>query len=90
MFEGLRRQLRLRAAYRDVFATPAGELVLHDLLRRAGILSTSVVLGSPEATHVNEGRRQLALEILQQLRWSEGDLAKLAAQREHFSPDDEE
>lgn len=77
-----RRALRIKAAYRETFESPAGTLVLRDLLRRAGALETSMEPGDPGMTAFREGRRSLALDVLQQLRWSEGELAQLARERD--------
>lgn len=75
----LKRRIALARAYRNVFASPGppgdAQLVLHDILREGGILSTSV---EPGLTKFNEGKRALALYILARLRWKEGDAVRLA------------
>ena len=75
------RQQAVRQAYQDVFNTPAGELVLHDILAAGGILSTSLVPHDPYATHANEGKRALALHIVSRLRWTEAEAMQLALAR---------
>jgi hypothetical protein len=74
----LDRLRRTRRAYQQVFGTPEGQIVLHDLLARCGVLETSVVHGDPYVTHFREGRRSVGLDLLHKLRWTEGDLHQLA------------
>ena len=75
-----KRRIALGQDYRDIFLSAAGERVLKDLLRAAGMLETSI---SPTAEHTafKEGRRSIGLHILEQLRWSEPELVKLAQER---------
>lgn len=77
-----RRQLRVKAAYRDLFDSDAGRLVLHDLARRGGLHETSFEPGDPHHTAFREGRRSMVLEVLQMLRWTEGEIAQLARERD--------
>jgi hypothetical protein len=83
------RKRRLAAAYRAVFGSPEGKLVLADLLRRGGILETSHVPGDACSTAFQEGRRAMALDIIAELRWSDGELVQLAQQRS-VNPNQEE
>ena len=75
----------LARAYREVFAGSAGHLVLTDLLRSAGVLEVATVRGDPAMTHFNDGRRSLGLLLIERLRWSEGELLKLAEDRARAS-----
>lgn len=77
----MRPILRVKAAYRETFEPPAGQMVLRDIARRGGMFETSM---EPDAhmTSFKEGRRSLALEIFQMLRWSDGEIAQLATQRD--------
>lgn len=70
----LRRRIVLIKAYKDVFGTIDGQLVLKDLVGRAGILEA-------EPGKFAAGRRSIVLEILQQLRFDETALMALAAER---------
>lgn len=74
----LKQRLADARAYEQVFASPEGQRVLYDLLRAGGVLQTSLVPGDPQGTAFNDGRRSMALHIIDQLRWSEAELAKLA------------
>lgn len=69
------------AAYRRLFESPDGQAVLADLMERAGMLSTSMVIGDPHVTSYREGRRSLGLELLQLLQWGEMELVALARRR---------
>lgn len=77
-----RKQVALGQAYARVFSGPEGRLVLTDILRKAGILEAGYAPGmSPsDAVHA-DGRRVLGLEIIHQLRWTEGELLALAQER---------
>ena len=75
----LRRQ-QLAAAYGQLFTSIDGTLVLNDLLREAGVLETSMS-AEPHETSFREGKRAMALYILDKLRWAPGELAALAQER---------
>jgi hypothetical protein len=77
-----KKRAMLLHAYAQTFVhSPAGEIVLLDLLREGGILSVSYQAEDPHQTSFNEGRRSMALTILERLRWTEGDLMQLALAR---------
>lgn len=73
-----KRRLAVTGAYHTVYSTPEGAMMIHDLLREAGVLSVGHVAGDPASSQFNEGKRALGLHILQRLRFSEGALVKLA------------
>jgi hypothetical protein len=73
---------KVQAAYRDVFDGEAGKRVLYDILRRAAVLSTPMVMGDPYETMRQIGRQDLAREILEILRWDPERLIALAEERE--------
>ena len=79
--KALRRQLRVNAAYQRLFETDDGKLVLLDLLAAGNLLQTSVIVDAPHMTSFNDGKRALALHIIERLRWSEGELVALAMRR---------
>ena len=49
---------RVANAYRAVFETPEGEIVLTHLARHGFIFDTTFVQGDPQATALNEGDRK--------------------------------
>jgi hypothetical protein len=63
-----RRKARIAQTYQAVFATPEGQAVLIDILKSAGLMSIAFEPGDPHRTAFNDGRRSLALEIVQKLR----------------------
>jgi hypothetical protein len=73
-----KRRMAITGAYHSVYNSPDGQLVIHDILREAGVLSAAHVAGDPGSSQVNEGKRLIGLMILQRLRFSEGALVKLA------------
>ena len=81
----LTRAGRLRIAYRDTYGSPQGRVVLDDLLFRGGVLRRCIVEGAPDASDFNEGRRSIALEIIDQLGWSEGALVEYARRQNEAS-----
>lgn len=74
----VKRQAALAKAYDEVFTKGAGEMVLHDILKEAGLLSVSHVAGDSHSTAFNDGRKSLGLSIIERLRWTEGHILKLA------------
>jgi hypothetical protein len=70
----LRRRITLTKAYKDVFGSIDGQLVLKDLVARAGILEA-------DPGKFAAGRRSIVLEILLELRFDETALMALAAER---------
>jgi len=57
---------KMRQAYRDTFLSDSGRIVLADIAQR-GLLHTVSFTGAASGTDFNEGKRALALEILQLL-----------------------
>lgn len=72
---------RTAQAYVDLFSSPSGRLVLLDLMRRGGILSTSMDK-SAEMTAFNEGRRSMVLDILARSRVNMQDVLKYSMEVE--------
>lgn len=72
---------RIDSAARELFATPQGRVVFHDLLRRSGLLSVSHVPGEPDSTAFNAGRQSIGQEYLELMRWSEMEMAALSRER---------
>jgi hypothetical protein len=77
----LRRRWSRTRDYREVFGGEAGERVLRDLLRNCGVLETSMEAGDPHMTAWRDGRRSVALEIMEVLRYEETQLVQLARER---------
>lgn len=75
------RRARLNEAYRITFDGTEGKRVLADILEKAGVLQTSVVAGDAYMTAFNEGKRALALTIIDEMRWSPMQLLALAEER---------
>lgn len=70
-----RRELALD--YRQTFASPAGQRVLADILRRGSVMQTSFDPHAATAAY-NEGKRRLALEVVEMLNADPGQLDRLA------------
>jgi len=66
-YEALKQRLAIKQQYAHVFETPEGQLVLHDILRMAGLASNGFD-ANPNTMAYNEGRRAVALHILSRLR----------------------
>jgi hypothetical protein len=75
------KRKELAHAYQRTFDTPHGQMVLRDLLRKGGILETSHEPGDAYTTAWRDGRRSLALELVEALRWTEGELVALAQEQ---------
>lgn len=78
----IRRRITLTKAYKDVFGSIDGQLVLRDLIVRAGILES-------ELGDFHTGRRSIVLEILDIIRFDETALMRLTAERLDENPEDE-
>lgn len=76
-----KRRETIGDAYRRLFDTPDGKLVLADLLKEGRLFDVSVEAGDPLTTGLNDGRRALALVILERLRWSEMEILALSRER---------
>lgn len=76
-----RRRGALASAYTTVYRMPEGKMIIDDLLRKAGLLEVSHVIGDPSTTAFRDGRRSMGLEILDAMRWTEGELVKLAQEQ---------
>lgn len=72
---------KFATAYRFVFASSEGQIVLADLAREGCLLETTATDGATNTTHLNEGRRMMVVHILQRLSWSVGELQELAARK---------
>lgn len=75
-FAAFRARARRAQAYAAVYASPEGKFMIEDLLRKGHILEAAPA----EDSRFYEGRRSLALEILNELRWSESEMVHLAEQ----------
>lgn len=77
----IRRKSRIADAYKAVYSTDPGQTVVHDIMRRGGLLETAA---DPTDSRFHEGRRSLALHVVEMLRWSESEILTLAerSQRE--------
>lgn len=84
----IRRQVATIKAYKSVFNSPDGELVLIDLLKKGGILS-AIHEDQPGLNDYNNGRRSIPLEILGQLRFDESALLELVQRRLDENPEPE-
>jgi hypothetical protein len=73
-FPHLQKRLALADAYSQVFGLPAGQVVLRDLIREGGVLS---VAADPDDSRFYDGKRALALHVLDRLRWSASELQAL-------------
>lgn len=76
----LARMGRAPRAYQDVFASPAGEIVLRDLARVTGVLEVGTVPGDAIMSAFNDGRRAVFLHVARQLRWTEAQVLAMARQ----------
>ena len=64
----LDKAARVNTAYKRVFSSEEGELVLHDLMVSAGIIANlSYVQGDSHQTSFNEGRREIVNRIIESI-----------------------
>ena len=72
--EEQKRRARLIQSYQKVFNTPEGNEVLLDIMDRGNVLKPTFSLDNDVMTHLNEGKRELALYIIEM---NQIDLKKL-------------
>ena len=82
-------RFRLARAYRSVFATPEGKIVLADLARVSGFCRITE-RGASEVIQYNEGMRATFWRIFSMLRLSHADMARLAREARKTDEDGEE
>jgi hypothetical protein len=63
----LQRRDHVASAYRAVFESPQGEIVLAHLAKHGFVFDSTFVQGDPTATSLNEGSRRMVLSILRML-----------------------
>jgi hypothetical protein len=73
-----KRRLQMASDYQAVYNSAEGQRVLRDILREGGILEVAHVAGDPGTSQFNDGKRALALYVVERLRWNEGELVALA------------
>lgn len=64
----VRRKAKIHAAFQSLFSTPEGEQVLEYICTAGLVFKATHKDGDPERSRLNEGRRELALEILRFVR----------------------
>lgn len=85
MFPGRRQQreyAEIVGAYRDVFTSPQGETVLRHLLQVCGVFRPTYVRGDQIDTVHSEGRRDVALGILNMLGKDPDQVLEMLEQQE--------
>ena len=58
---------RFRNDYRKIMIMPEGRRIFYDLIDKGRMYRTTFIAGDPYATHINEGRRQMAIELTRRL-----------------------
>ncbi len=67
-------------AYRSVFETPQGEVVLAHLAKTCHVFEPVAVQGDPHMTYMRDGERRVVLSILKTLNYDLGKLQQLMEQ----------
>lgn len=81
MLDRWKRRTRFAQALQAYYDTPDGSFVINELMKRCGLLTTSVD-PDPLAMAFAEGRRSVALDMLNELRFSTADAQRLSEERE--------
>jgi hypothetical protein len=89
-FNDWKRQLTVFQAYHRTLDNPDGQLVVTDILIAGGLLESSHTLGDAYDTAFREGRRSMALHVIDRLRWSNTEIVKLANEQTAQTLDTEE
>lgn len=75
--ELIQERRRTYDAYRRVFQSPEGQLVLKHMAKHCYVGTTTFVRGDPDLTLVNEGVRRCFLSILKMANVDLGQVTKL-------------
>jgi hypothetical protein len=86
----VKMMFRRSAAYRTVFNTPDGQMVLADIFRFCGMDADIQVPGEPHETAYNAGKRRVALRICSLLDFTEREAAALAKQERTLTEETQE
>ena len=81
-------RFRLARAYRSVFATGEGQMVLADLARHSGFYRITE-RGASEVIQYNEGMRATFWRIFSMLRLTHADMTRLAREARETHNQDE-
>lgn len=73
-----KQRMQTAGDYHTVYNMAEGERMILDMLRESGVLSVAHVSGDPGTSAFNDGKRAMGLYLIGKLRWSEGQLVKLA------------
>lgn len=73
----LTRRDRVTSAYKSVFESPEGEVVLAHLCKNCHVFDPTFVQGDPNQTFLNEGGRRVVLSILKMLNTDLGKLRQI-------------
>ena len=79
------RRFKVLKAYKDLFSTPNGQLVLADLMKECGVVKSSY-RGNPDDLLFNEGKRIIGLYVLAN---TNVDLSALTKMLERQSQEDQ-
>lgn len=80
---------RLFDAYRNFFlGSDDGKLVLHDLIRESGLLTGGKIPSDPHYLAFREGKRAMALRILQILQYDEKRIAEMVQEFNYYKTGD--
>lgn len=77
----LRRRARLAQSYMRLFEDPDGKVVLNDIFSTCGILKDITPPATDDERSYAAGQRSIAIHIIERMRWSEGELVRLAQQQ---------
>lgn len=75
----------LGEAYRRLYETPDGKLVLDDIMAQGMVIDDVFVGGATDVTAYNAGRRALALHVLRATQGGLSELVALELQRQSES-----
>lgn len=82
---GLERHRETVRAYRRIFNSPEGQLILRDMMKASGFTRTNYVPGSFDATAHNEGQRAMVLRCAKMAHIDEAKLIELLLQQQSDS-----
>ena len=79
----LKRRKEVAQAYRDVFDSPSGQLVLAHLAKHNFVLSPAFVSGDPFQSALHEGQRRAVLSIMKFIGVDSHKILQMIEEQEH-------
>ena len=73
------------AAYKDIFSSQSGKIVLHDLMKKGHMLKSTYAPTDPYSSAFQEGERNIVLKIMSNLEFTETQLSDMMSEAKQYT-----